>query len=305
MLFLKFGSESYGLDFASKSVEKSSSNDTLEPDRDEESSSFDVETNIVIEESGSPLPDEPLTGGPIHNRQYRPCSFANTVSRLRLKKSPFVDIRHSYTKMMNNVLNGHDFNLLELFWRKFFCARPFLRTYINNPKPFNKVPGFSCEGVNFGIAYWSSVALLLPDSVVQYTEPDVYERPMQRGSIIKAKFRLDATKVYFLTPAQLATEYIQASGCAVPTTNALNDEQQDLYCNKKQMIEYSTRKGNGKRYFPPTAPMDWYRAVHGSSPDMLPTYHHNLTQGVAYIHLNTQKQIRGIELQVSVQISPI
>lgn len=226
-------------------------------------------------------------------------NFSQTAARLRLKRGLLTDIRLDYVKMISNIANMHEYLLIDSFWKIMFGRRPFHRSFIHNANEFSDYPGVTCTGINYGIACWCAALQLAADSIWRFSDPEIFERPFQRGSIIKANMYCESTNLYYLHSSEIAALYMKAGGCIPRKTSAstspLLDDNDQHKC-KKRAVE-NPLYGNDKCHFPPTEPLNWYIYSHGHPPKMLPIPMKDKAHGYILIFLNPQNRIQGVEFR--------
>lgn len=243
------------------------------------------------------------------------------ISWSNLKRTFVADIRQSYPLMISNTLNSHDFELVQSFWMKLCGNRPRANFSLCRSGNNREKMGIDFTGLNYGIAYWSSLLQLLPDSVFTLNEVEVYERPQNRGSVVKAKLRVVATKIYEIYASQLAVHYMKNHPRRVNkrhsppnTTKASMGQAPHGYRSSVAGLdEYPSKRPRTlpsiyKRGFPPTDPLQSYLAdlaSNGGIISMMKERMREVTQGDLYVFLNDSKEIMSIEVFAAFEHFPL
>lgn len=246
--------------------------------------------------------------------------YTRLIRRLRLFKAVSHDIRHDYASMIVNVFNSHDFPMLESFLRTICGNRTNSRLILQQMQADGSSgPKISFTGIQYGIAYWSSLLQLFPDYVLQLSNVEVFDRPNQSGSIIKLRTKSTATKSYDLRAVDLAVHYVQGANVHAcshgyitkDSTMTMERIRKRLKLNDSRAIDGKIAANNSSAHpvnetvciaggvmcFPPTEPFQYYLATKGCLPPTLATPVQDIVEGEGIIYLNANKLIVGLEVR--------
>lgn len=234
-------------------------------------------------------------------QQQQEMDFSQLCQRLRLKKSVSIDIRYQFHKMACNVFNSHDFDLMEKYFRQCCQPRPYVNTTIIRDGSGPSV-GVSCQGMKYCIAYMASIFQIFPDSIFKVSNIEVFDRPLQHGSVVRAAFILNTTVTHTLMPVELTKLYIAASG-HVRRDKIKSNIGDDQVQSEDQKLTVSNQAFGPLHLcenvsFPPTKPLvDWYIATHGQPPPFRNNFHvRDKLEGHFIFYLSRLNKIRAFNI---------
>lgn len=202
--------------------------------------------------------------------------------------APSNDVRLVYMSMLNNVLNSYDFDMIHSFWVQFSLPKPFLKMSHRIIGDLTIPKSISFQGMDCMVAYWCSMLQLGPDTVSNFSNVKVHTRSDMKGeSVVIARANAKCTLLYGVPVSAVVENYIR--------TRKIKKGNDDTNANSSKKYKKKARKQHDY-VFPPTEPVKHYLSENGQLP-LLPKPLCACIQGLVYVYLNAERQIKGFELQ--------
>lgn len=220
-----------------------------------------------------------------------------------------MDQKILFSSIVGNVLSNNNVELIDSFWRTLCTRRPKARISINNTAHLPDLPGIVFCGLNYGIAFCSAFVQLFPDRIFRLSNPTYVRRDKFKGNVIKMNCVINATRVYQVSPAALAVNYIQQQYSSSAGDSELGIVGTGSFSRSATDEERAIKKSrslsrvNSSWKYPPTCPLEAYIASTGKPVGILQESVAIVLEGHLYLFLNENSEIQKVELQLSMRLA--